>query len=95
MTGPNVKEAIEDLDIELISLGEVAGAAINIKKLSFHQNICEAGMTWYPTKYLIYTTFYKPKKLVPQKVMISEIFGPHTTLKSKMNANCLVLLELW
>ena len=51
MTGPNVKEAIEDLDIELISLGEVAGAAINIKKLSFHQNICEAGMTWYPTNY--------------------------------------------
>ena len=52
MTGPNVKEAIEDLDIDLISLGEVAGAAINIKKLSFHQNICEAGMTWYPTNYL-------------------------------------------
>ena len=52
MTGPNVKEAIEDLDIDLISLGEVDGAAINIKELGFHQNICEAGMTWYPTNYL-------------------------------------------
>ena len=82
MTGPNVKEAIEDLDIELISLGEVAGAAINIKKLSFHQNICEAGMTWYPTNYLTYTS----NNFLPQKVIISEIFGPHTTLKSKLNA---------
>ena len=54
MTGPNVKEAIEDLDnIDLISLGKVDGAEINIKELGFHQNICEAGMTWYPTNYLI------------------------------------------
>ena len=82
MTGPNVKEAIEDLDIDLISLGEVDGAAININELSFHQNICEAGMTWYPTNYVIYTS----KKFLSQKVIISEIFGPHTTLKSKMDA---------
>ena len=49
MTGPNVKEAIEDLDIELISLGKVDGAVINIKDLGIDQNICEAGMLWYLT----------------------------------------------
>ena len=66
MTGLNVKEAIEDLDIDLISLGEVDGAAINIEELGFHQNICEAGMTWYPTNYLIYTS----TNFVPQKAII-------------------------